>query len=101
MDLRKDLLTRLANGERMSDLCLEYGISRKTAYKFKERLERLGEAGRADLSRAPHMVPHRTPPAMVEVILKRPTWGSRKIKEELERKGHRMARSSASSHAPA
>ena len=94
MDLRKDLLTRLANGERMSDLCLEYGISRKTAYKFKERLERLGEAGRADLSRAPHMVPHRTPPAMVEVILaarrKRPTWGSRKIKEELERKGHRM-----------
>ena len=33
-------------GERMVDLCREYGISRKTGSKFKERFDQLGVAGR-------------------------------------------------------
>ena len=45
VDLRKELMQRLLGGERLSDLCREYGISRKTGDKFKERFRRLGEAG--------------------------------------------------------
>jgi transposase InsO family protein len=95
MDLRKELMTRLGLGERMSDLCREYGISRKTGNKFKVRFERLGVAGLADRSRAPRVIPHKTPPEMEALILAErrahPTWGPRKIKDVLERRlGHSL-----------
>lgn len=94
MDLRKEMMTRLASGERMADLCREYGIARKTGNKFKERFERLGAAGLADQSRAPHVIPHRTPPEVVELIIAarraHPSWGARKLKVILEERGHRI-----------
>lgn len=83
-------MTRLARGERMTDLCREFGISRKTGNKFKARFERLGAAGLEDQSRAPHVIPHKTPPELVELILderrQHPTWGARKLKDVLERR---------------
>lgn len=93
-------MARLGRGERMSDLCREYGISRKTGSKFKARFERLGAAGLEDRSRAPRVIPHKTPPELVEVILaerrEHPTWGPRKIKDVLERRlGHRLPSHSA------
>lgn len=93
-------MTRLAAGERMSDLCREYGISRKTGNKFKARFERAGVAGLADRSRAPHVIPHKTPPELIEVIVaerrKHPTWGPKKLKAVLERSlGRRMPSHSA------
>src|SRR5688500_17634795 len=94
VDLRREFFTRLAEGERMTDLCREYGISRKNAYKFKARLDAAGAAGLADQSRAPIHIPHKTPPEIVELVLKarrkHPTWGPKKIKETLERKHHRV-----------
>lgn len=77
----------------MSDLCREYGISRKTGDKFKARFERQGVPGLEDRSRAPHVIPHKTPPELEEVIVAErrahPTWGPRKLKEVLERRlGH-------------
>lgn len=100
VDLRSELMARLGRGERMSDLCREYGISRKTGSKFKARFERLGAAGLEDRSRAPRVIPHKTPPELVEVILaerrEHPTWGPRKIKDVLERRlGHRLPSHSA------
>ncbi len=90
MDLRKELMDRLAQGERMTDLCREFGISRKTGNKFKARFERLGIGGLADKSRAPVVTPHKTPPELLDVILKErrkhPTWGARKLKDVLERR---------------
>lgn len=78
----------------MTDLCREYGISRKTGNKFKARFERLGAAGLEDQSRAPHVIPHRTPPEVMELVLDErrlhPTWGSRKLKDVLEKRGQRM-----------
>src|SRR5437667_6543337 len=62
MDLRREFIKRLATGERLTDLCREYGISRKTGSKFKRRFEELGVTGLADQSRAPKVIPHKTPP---------------------------------------
>jgi len=90
MDLRKEFIRKLAGGERLTDLCREYGISRKTGSKFKKRFEELGVAGLSDQSRAPKVIPHKTPPEVEEVILAErrdhPTWGPRKLKGSLERR---------------
>jgi len=68
MDLRTEFIDRVMRGERVTDLCREYGISRKTGDKFKQRFKRMGQAGLANLSRAPKVIPHRTPPELVEMI---------------------------------
>jgi transposase InsO family protein len=90
MDLRSEFMKRLAGGERMTDLCREYGISRKTGHKFKKRFERFGVAGLADRSRAPKVIPHKTPPETEELIIAErklhPTWGPKKLKQSLERR---------------
>jgi transposase InsO family protein len=88
MDLRAEFMNRLARNERLSDLCREYGISRKTAYKFKERFDRLGAAGLEDQSRAPKVIPHRTAPEVAELVIaerkQHPSWGPKKLKAVLE-----------------
>jgi transposase InsO family protein len=90
MDLRVEFMNRVMRGERVSDLCREYEISRKTGDKFKQRYKRLGLAGLEDASRAPKVIPHRTPPELVEIILEErknhPTWGPKKLKETIERR---------------
>ncbi len=77
-------------GCNFSALCREYGITRKTGYKWLERYR----AGISlnNQSRAPVYRPHRTPPEMEELILsvrmKHPTWGARKILRYLVDKGN-------------
>jgi transposase InsO family protein len=77
-------------GERVTDLCREYGISRKTGDKFKQRFLRHGMAGLLDRSRAPTVIPHRVAPEMVELLVaereKHPTWGPKKLKDVLEKR---------------
>lgn len=83
---RMGFITRLNAGERMSDLCLHYGISRKTGYKFKERFERLGLIGLGDQSRAPVRNRRLRGPVadlVLELRRKHPTWGPRKLREVL------------------
>jgi transposase InsO family protein len=81
------------------DLCHEYGVSRKTVNKFKKRFERLGLVGLEDQSRAPKVIPHKTPPEVEEVILaerkQHPTWGPKKLKAVLERRLERAFPSAA------
>jgi transposase InsO family protein len=93
MDLRTELMRRLAQGERVSDLCREYGISRKTAYKFKARFESRGLSGLADESRAPKVIPHRMAPELEALVLAErrahPSWGPRKLKAVLETRHER------------
>ena len=88
------MIERLAAGERLTDLCREFGISRKTGSKYKARFERFGLAGLEDESRAPHVIPHKTPPEVVEMIVeerrKHSSWGARKLKEVLETRLHRQ-----------
>jgi len=83
MEERMKFLARLKQGERMTDLCNEFGISRKTGYKFVERFERLSVIGLVDQKRAPIRSPQQTAPETEELIVafkrKHPTWGPRKI----------------------
>ena len=67
----------------MTVLCARYGISRKTGYKWLDRVEEHGRRGLADRSRAPHHCPHRIAEATAELICtarrKHPDWGAGKL----------------------
>src|SRR6185503_5114676 len=84
MDLRmqfiSDYLRRLTP---ISELCHEYEISRKTAYKWIDRYEAEGASGLVDRSRRPHHFPHATPADLVEALLakrrRHPRWGAKKL----------------------
>lgn len=86
---RMRFVARLHSGERMSDLCREFGISRKTGYKYVERFERYSVVGLADQRRVPVRIPHRTSGAVAELLLelrkKHPTWGPKKLRAQLMR----------------
>lgn len=88
MDERMRFVVRLLDGERMTDLCHEFGISRKTGYKFLERYRNLGTLGISDQSRAPIHIPQRTTQEIEKLILalreKHSSWGPRKLKAKLE-----------------
>lgn len=95
VDLRMEFIARLKSGERMTELCRDYGISRKTGHKLKKRYEEQGALGLLDQSRAPHCIPHKTPPEVAELVvaerLRHPHWGAKKLKEVLEiRLGHAL-----------
>jgi putative transposase len=78
-----EFVRRWLDGERVVDLCREFGISRKTAYKMRARYEQQGPRGLFDQPRIRKAQGKMTPPAVEKVILavrqKHPTWGGRKI----------------------
>lgn len=86
---RMRFVNRLEAGERMTDLCREFGISRKTGYKFWQRYCIGGPEALFDASRRPTFHPSTTPEGIRELVVRlrrmHPTWGSRKLKAVLER----------------
>lgn len=90
VETRFEFVSRLLDGEKMSDLCREFSISRKTGYKFLERYQSRGKSGLEDISRAPLRVARKTSDEIEKLVtdlrLKRPTWGSQKLREYLVRK---------------
>jgi transposase InsO family protein len=82
-------VSRLEKGERMVDLCREFGISRKTGYKFWERFQREGARALEDRSRARKRIAHKTPEAVEQLLVEarkaHSTWGGLKLKDSLER----------------
>jgi transposase InsO family protein len=90
VDQRTEFVLRvLRNVERFGDLCREFGVSRKTGYKWKERFLRDGLSGLADKSRRPNTAPHEIGETMVCQVIKlklaHPGWGARKLRAVLER----------------
>lgn len=90
MDQRTEFVLRvLRNAERFGDVCKEYGISRKTGYKWKERFLAEGLSGLGDASRRPKASPQELGEGVVCQILKlklaHPGWGARKLRAVLER----------------
>jgi transposase InsO family protein len=65
-------------------VCRDFGVSRKTGYKWLKRFQEEGEAGLAERSRRPDTSPHRTPPEVeAQIVAARqahPVWGPRKLK---------------------
>lgn len=88
MDERVRFISRLLEGDRMWDLCREFGISRKTGYKFRERYAAHGIRGLADATRRPIFHPHQTPEAIEELIVAlrriKPSWGPKKLRARLQ-----------------
>lgn len=91
-ELRKEFVEEAKNSANFSALCREFGITRKTGYKWLERYET--GAPLIDQSRKPLTVPTRTPEEIELLIIsmraENPGWGAKKIKEVLERKGHTL-----------
>ena len=67
----------------LSELCSQFGISRKTGYKWLDRYHEEGPPGLMDRSRRPHSFGRATDSeivdAIVEARLKHPTWGPKKL----------------------
>ncbi len=73
----------------MSDLCRDYGISRKTGYKWVHRHLSHPEEGLSDRSHAPHRCPWAIDAETAEEIIclrrRYPFWGPRKLRAYLLR----------------
>lgn len=90
MSVRLEFVSHaMLEGANISQLCQEYGISRKTAYKWIKRFEADGLQGLDDRSRRPSASPGQISGAIIEDILalrrKHPAWGALKIKHRLLR----------------
>jgi len=87
VDERLRFVARLLDGEKMTALCAQFGISRKTGYKIFERYKDYGVHGLTDRSRRPYRHANQLPVVLETQIvrLKRdyPDWGAPKIREKL------------------
>jgi transposase InsO family protein len=87
MDERLRFIARLLEGESMSDLCREAGISRKTGYKILGRYKEEGVTAISDRSRRPWRYANQLPQPLEAMILglkkDKPHWGARKLRELL------------------
>lgn len=89
MDERIKFIGRMLEGEKMTVLCREFGISRKTGYKIWERYKECGLEGLQDRSRRPYRHANQLPFQVERTILQikqdYPSWGAPKIREKLVR----------------
>jgi transposase InsO family protein len=90
MEERLRFVLRRLDGEEMSSLCREFGISRKTGYKIFERYQRHGLEAVSDRSRRPVRYANQLPEPVERMIVRakedKPHWGARKIRELLVRR---------------
>ena len=90
MEERLRFVARLLEGEGMSEVCREFGISRKTGYKIFNRYKDAGLEALCDRSRRPvryaNQLPDQIERLIVESKRSKPHWGARKIRELLVRK---------------
>ena len=90
MDERLRFVARLLDGEAMTDVCREFGISRKTGYKIFDRYREHGLEALTDRSRRPiryaNQLPGQIEGLIVSLKRDKPHWGARKIRELLVRR---------------
>lgn len=89
MDLREQFVLRAKSpGTNVTELALEFGVSRKTAYKWLARYDEGGVDALHDMSRRPRRVVQTTGEVVLRIIeLRRahPRWGPKKLRELLRR----------------
>jgi len=88
MEARMRLVAAVvAEEDSMAALCEEYGVSRKTGYKWLERYLAEGPGGLVGRSHAPHVVPWAITGAQAEAIVglrrQHPSWGPKKLRAKL------------------
>ena len=89
MNERIKFVARLLDGDKMTAVCRDFGISRKTGYKIYNRYKHSGLEGLNDLSRRPYRHANKLPYQVERIIIRikneRPSWGAPKIREKLHR----------------
>jgi transposase len=90
MEERLRFVARLLDGETMTDVCREFGISRKTGYKIFDRYKEHGLEALSDRSKRPiryaNQLPAQIETLIVQLKAEKPHWGARKIRELLVRR---------------
>src|SRR5262245_9479026 len=90
MEERLRFVARLLDGEAMTEVCREFGISRKTGYKIFDRYKEQGLEALSDRSRRPvryaNQLPEQIERLIVSLKAQKPHWGARKIRELLVRR---------------
>ena len=90
MEERLRFVARVLDGEAMTDMCREFGISRKTGYKIFGRYKEHGLEALTDRSRRPVRYANQLPEPIESLIVRlkreKPYWGARKIRELLVRR---------------
>jgi len=90
VDQRLRFVARLLEGESMTDVCRDFGVSRKTGYKIFQRYKESGLEALNDRCRRPIRYANQLPSQIESLILtckqEKPHWGARKIRELLVRR---------------
>ena len=90
MEERLRFVARLLDGEAMTDVCRDFGVSRKTGYKIFDRYREHGLEALTDRSRRPIRYANQLPQQIESLIVRlkgeKPHWGARKIRELLIRR---------------
>jgi transposase InsO family protein len=89
-----------ADEEAFAAVCRQFGVSRKTGYKWLERYREGGVGGLLDHCRAPHRHPQTIAAEIAQRCLAvrraHPTWGPVKVRAWLERRAPEMTLPAAS-----
>ena len=87
MDEKLRFVARHLDGESISSLCREFGISRVTGHKIIDRYKECGIEAFTDRSRRPYRIANQLPfqveALIVQLKKEWPTWGAPKIRERL------------------
>lgn len=89
MDERVRFISRLLEeGDSMTEVCQEFGISRKTGYKFWNRYLKEGLTALSDQATRTHHCPHKTSADIESLVVDlrqmKPNWGPKKLKARLQ-----------------
>ena len=89
VELRLELVKRAQDGEPIAGLCREFGVTRRTAYKWISRYEQSGTVNALfDQSKKPIHCPHQTDERVEDRVCelrRKYGWGGRKLQVLLER----------------
>src|SRR4051794_29014785 len=100
MDIREQRVRFVVAASRrekpFAELCREFDICRPVGYEWLRRYQQGGVAGIAERSRRPQRSPMRTESRLeqrvIDLRLRYPDWGARKLQVLLQREGVELAR---------
>src|SRR3982075_4697937 len=90
MEERLRFVARLLDGEAMTDVCRDFGVSRKTGYKIFDSYKEHGLSALSDRSRRPERYANQLPQQIESLIVRlkaeKPHSGAGKVRELLVRR---------------
>jgi transposase InsO family protein len=90
MSQKQEFVERVTQGEKVTELCREFDVSRQTGHKWVKRFKELGWEGLEEESRRPKTTPLATAEELVVATLQareeHPRWGPFKLHQLLRRR---------------